>query len=690
MFGFLNHTFLLALAAVAAPLLIHLFARQRRKRLLFSQVQLLQTLQIRRVRRIQLLQHLLLLIRCLAVLFIVLAFARPALRSTRFSPGQSGAAQVCILDRSLSMDRSSAFQQAKQRAIEWSKLLKPPDKGTLLWLDQSQTQEVKWNYSAGPLDRILQSTSVLSERGEFSRRMPEIRALLGKSNELNRELYLFSDLQKSGFVQSVDSAATMAEPVSIFVIPVRADTDNAGIITGGVASQILYPAIPFRVFAEVRNYGSQDLEALSIRVLINGKASAGQTIRLPARAGKRVEFRIRPDGTGPFLGEIVIDDDILTWDDHYYFSGKIPDRIHIALIGETIEDTAPVDLALTVMRDDEGVFRPTSFQKGQDWISALSSRDVVVFSNYPDFSPAEAEAIASFLRAGKGVVILPGPRMNAVNYQNRLLGPVLDLNIHQAITDKESGGWTLGRPDWNHPLFEDLFETAEPEVKSPRVYNRLEISGKDFTTVLAFRDGTPFLVEKQLERGKVLIFGTGTDPDWSDLKYTTLFAPLMFRAGLALAENSEGLSRTCYSGEALRVTRSAERLAERYAVIDPEENRILLNPEIRAGDLQLTLDRTSVPGFYRFFEEDRQFAVRAVNVHPSESDLEPMSPDSLRSFFPNAKIHVISPEDGPLAQIVSQLRWGRELWWEILMIALLLLVAEIVIARIAMHKARTG
>lgn len=697
MFGFLNNTLLFALAAVAAPLLIHLFARQRRKRLLFSQVKLLKHLQVRRVKRLRLLQILILIIRCLAILCIVLAFARPAIRSVRLLSANtnSGSAQICLLDASMSMDRGDVFEKSIVRARDWGNLLTQSDKSALFILDRSNTYSAQWVYDANPHLFLLKNATVNPIRSTLRSLIPQLNLLLDQNRELNREIFLFTDLQKNSFLQKSDSIVVVNENVSVFVVSPEASRENAAIVDGGVVSQILLPGMPFRVFAQVKNFGTEPLNGLSVRVLINGNASAGQSLNLAPNAQKSLEFQIRPEFSGPFTGEIVIDDDILAWDDRYYFTGSIPERIDVALVGHRPEDLYPIDLALSVFEQEKGVFFTEVFADGKDWAGSLGTKDVAFLCNYPELSELESEAIETFLRAGKGLFVIPGPQTNAVNYQNRLFGPVFDLTINQAelISSEEeaiSNSWTIARTDWNHPLFEDLFESENPKITSPNVFRRLNFSGMEYESVLSFRDDSPFLLEKNVKtRGSILALATGIDASWSDFQFSTLFAPLIYRAGLFLGQVNNGERKVVFAGESLVHTQASESLSDRYSVIDPNNNRIVLNPEIRSGEIQLRVERAAVPGFYRFYENEKSIGVRSVNVSPLESDLETLEPDSLKRFFPNSNIYTLADTED-LKTRINQVRWGRELWREILFFGLLLLVIELLLSRLMMQKARRG
>ena len=105
MFTFLNSIVLSALFAALIPLLIHLFNKQKTKRIKFSSLRFLKKMEKRLLKKVKIYQILLIIIRTLLILLLVLAFARPTI-SGAWSILQEPSANttaVVILDDGLNM-----------------------------------------------------------------------------------------------------------------------------------------------------------------------------------------------------------------------------------------------------------------------------------------------------------------------------------------------------------------------------------------------------------------------------------------------------------------------------------------------------------------------------------------------------------------------------------------------------------
>jgi len=113
MLTFLNSAILFGLAAIAIPILIHLFTRQKTKTIFFSSLKFLKELQKQKIRRLKIRQILLLILRTLLILILIFAFARPTLRSSGSSSLEAGAqlTVVIIFDNTLSMGREFEGQK---------------------------------------------------------------------------------------------------------------------------------------------------------------------------------------------------------------------------------------------------------------------------------------------------------------------------------------------------------------------------------------------------------------------------------------------------------------------------------------------------------------------------------------------------------------------------------------------------
>ena len=118
--SFLNSMYLLAAAAVALPIIIHLIHRRKTSVVPFGTLMFLRLVEKKLAKRHRLQELLLLLLRMLVILFLVLGVARPVWK--KGGAGRAASVSVIIVDDSFSMqaivDNVPLIETAKKRALE--------------------------------------------------------------------------------------------------------------------------------------------------------------------------------------------------------------------------------------------------------------------------------------------------------------------------------------------------------------------------------------------------------------------------------------------------------------------------------------------------------------------------------------------------------------------------------------------
>ena len=120
--SFVNWIFLFGSLAVAGPVIAHLLARPRFRRLPFTMLRFLRTGQVESQSRRKLRDLLILLLRCAIIVLIAMLFARPLLH-TSTNPEQDGSVFFLGLDNSMSMAYSDAdgsyFDKMTSEAVDY-------------------------------------------------------------------------------------------------------------------------------------------------------------------------------------------------------------------------------------------------------------------------------------------------------------------------------------------------------------------------------------------------------------------------------------------------------------------------------------------------------------------------------------------------------------------------------------------
>src|SRR5262245_22129423 len=140
--AFLTPLFLLGLAGLAVPVIIHLIQRERKNVVQFPSLMFLQRIPYQSVQRRRIRNWPLLLLRLAALALIVAAFARPFFRRAELAAAGAGTARevVILIDNSYSMGYGDRWSRATAAARDAIGQVGPSDRATIVFF--SSTGEV--------------------------------------------------------------------------------------------------------------------------------------------------------------------------------------------------------------------------------------------------------------------------------------------------------------------------------------------------------------------------------------------------------------------------------------------------------------------------------------------------------------------------------------------------------------------
>jgi hypothetical protein len=268
------------------------------------------------------------------------------------------------------------------------------------------------------------------------------------------------------------------------------------------------------------------------------------------------------------------------------------------------------------------------------------------------------------------MIVATGPRTQADSF-NASLQSIAPATLREAVQTKTGESVAITDVKFDHPIFEVFQESGR--LASANVIGYFRSEPRANATVLArFEDGSPALVESRTGKGRVLLFASSLGPSWNDLPLTPLYLPFihqMVRYAGAREENSwYGLSQTFTvrkekAGPPPVDTPAGARLSE-----------IRLTPD---GDLLVT---GREPGFYRLRYSDRYPDFAAVNIDGAEGDFSKLN---FQEFVAGVTGGAGSAEGREADRNLSneEVEGRQKVWWSLLLVALLLLLAESALAR---------
>ncbi|MCB1059107.1 MAG: BatA domain-containing protein [Calditrichaeota bacterium] len=683
---FLNSALLAALSLGLIPILIHLLNRQRFKEVDFPTLRFLQEMQRQKMRRVRVRQWILLLLRTLAVLALVLAMARPVLRSeaSLIGGGDARASVVLVLDRTASMNAESPggtrFRELQVRAQELVQALGSNDDIQIVWSDSKPVlfPDAPTQHKTLIRDEI-EAATVTESGGSITDAIGVARSILGQSQNLLKEVYVLSDFSGSVWPSSLPQTPILPDDVRLYVLNLaKGNISNVGIASATITSRLIAPGRPVELSFTVANSGNDDRNDRIIGVYLDGKRVA-QT-RLSIRAGEtRTEsIRFVPESVGDLTGYVRLEDtDEFPNDDVCRYVLRVPARLNTAIVGAD----APARRLLALALDPSG--RGESFVhtlellpaqlEGEDW----SAFDAIFVVDAPAFSSAFSERARAYLQTGRGMFVAGGPNFDIRAHASWM--QEMGLPVPTDVEDFSPGGIRWTKVDLEHPLFEGIFQDKPVDI-SPTFMRLFALAAtpSGASTIIEGTGGLRFLVEATQGRGRVLFLTGSPDPEWSTMYRAGVFSPLMTGSAAYLAGFGESGSQLAFTvGEdAELILRDAEQL--QYDLVKDDQSFRLTAAPVSGGQ-SLRIPPIQQTGEYRLMQNSKLVRPVVINTPKHESDVALSESDSQLETLGGDQS--VLAENQNIELVVREGRYGHELWKMFLMIALALLVAEMLIAR---------
>lgn len=700
MFNFLNPVILVAAgAAVLLPLLIHIFNRQKVKEIFFSSLLFLRSLEKTRMRRVKIKEYLLLIIRTLIILLLVAAFARPAIRggfATRVG-AHAKTSVVILLDNSYSMGYEtkdgSLFDLAKRKASRTLGQLKGGDEASLI-LFSSQPELIN-DQPAGDFKNLAgyleEEVRISAGKTEIGAALTRAYGILRESKNLNREIYLVTDMDKYGWSGvGPGSLPSPSQEERLYVVDVSPpEKQNLCIEEIDFGNQLIERGKPFEITARIANFTSQPARDLLVGLYLDGKRMSQTDVDIEEAGKATVKFMPTVEEAGIHTGFFELSDDDLLIDNRRYFTFRIPERIDVLLVGERPRDTHHLGLALNPLNSKDVNKEITQIGK-----TALASVDfakyqAVVLSNLSRLTDVQLTNLESFVRKGGGAFLILGNDVDPEFYSEQLLKRFLALNVRGALapTKIESGFFSFENVDLNHPIFQiyrDVEKDRLPIIKFSSIFELPE-SG-EARTLIRFNVGKPALLERSLGAGKVLLLAASLDESQGDLVVHPFFVPMINRAVEYLASDLSRLDEDILVGSKVTRELSADLAGQGMELFTPEMKRIALQPSFQTDKLILKIDQTHLPGINDIRLSTSPSARGevvdrfAVNIDPRDSDPERIEISEVEKRLEGFPFFYIRPQDD-MEQSILQSRYGKELWKTLLWMAAALLGVEMFLAR---------
>jgi len=704
--GFLNPWILAGLAAVSVPILIHLLNKFRVRKSRWAAMRfILESLQKNR-RRLQIEDLILLILRCLVVVCLILAFARPVLRALLPAlPGGNGPAAIAIvLDNSASMGQSNGvsnrFAEAKKTIGE---MLGHLDAGSqvafFLVSDRPDALIAKPSPDITRARRSLELAAIADRPTNLAQGIRAAFEALKPVPSQRREILVYTDSQASGWRDLDEIRQLAAANPGIALNPVilgDKGEDNLAII--GLQEEGGVPAAgrPCRFRVDVANYGAQPVSGLRVTLSSDGQPPSDEALiqQIAPGATESVHLFARLDSSGFHAVTASIPPDRLAIDNERAGAVQAADRIGV-LIVENSTQVPPGD------RDGfflANALAPVSGDQLKQYYlnvasvpfsglakASLSSYDAVFLCNPGSLSDSLVASLKTYVGQGGNLVIFPGPATDPAAWgKNAALQTLLPATLGPKKT--ASPPVALQSSGFDHPVTAIWNDRGEGSLSAVRYTNYFplaprhgEAPGASASTILRLANNDPAAVEWPFGKGRVVLFNAPATPQWSNLPLHPGFVALTQRL-LGYLNRGSATRLVLTPGETFELPVATELLGKDFSIVRPGKD----SARRPAGRVEMADQRavisyrdTDAVGAYRIYigQEEHAAAVFAVQLDPTESDLRQEKRAEVEALAAPASSGSAAPQAAAMTMQVKKEYWALFLW-----LAALLALAEAALA----------
>jgi len=687
--SFLYPLLLAGMAAVSLPIVLHLIRRHTRHHVTFSSLMFLRAT-LPRFRSRSRLEHIpLLLLRCLVLCLLALAFARPFLpRAAALSEGRAGKRIVLLLDTSASMRRMGMWTRAVEEAKSVLEDAGPSDRVSVMHFDRAVQTLVSFEQWATM--EPAQRTSIVMQ--EISRLSPEWGAThLGQAlvaaaevieddevDEGQRNLgiariVLVGDLQRGSDLRAL-LAYEWPQRTELVVRAILCEGATNASVQLVTSRDHLGPSRAEEMpDIRVSNSSDAEREHFLLGWADEALSDAAPPLDVYVPPGRSVVVRGPKLPEGASAARLVLTGDDHEFDNVLYAAPRLRRQIDILYIGA--DDPNDPDEMLFYVRKAFQADRATTARvisrPGDEVLTVadVETAHLVIISDV--LSRANLAPLRRYLETGRTILLVMKSAETASVLEGLAGGESLECR------EVDTTGYAmLGRVEFDHPLLKPFSDPRFADFTRIHFWKhrRMDMAALPGARTLAwYDDSSPAWFEMTLGRGTLLVWTSGWHPSDSDLALSSKFVPLMYSI--------------------LEYVGTLPRRQAQYFVGDPVPIAVPMTAEtadlqirtpddsiVRLGAGQQAFAQTNVPGIYTLLVPDgnRSFA---VNVNADESRTDAMPVEELEKLGVSLKLtpDVAVAEMQPVSRHrnFSEMESDQKLWRWMLLAALVVLLIEI-------------
>jgi uncharacterized membrane protein len=534
--------------------------------------------------------------------------------------------------------------------------------------------------------------------------------------EPQRQVYVFSDFAATAMVPETSLASLDATTlVLVATRPRQMPGENVSIdaIQYGATRPML--GVPFTFRTQVSNNTRQP-HKLGLNLVVDDQVVAHRDLEVPAGQSAVTRFVYRFTRTGWQNGRVEWDGataagetpvaDSIAADNHRVFAVAVQQQLKVLAV-----DGAPAELPgsdelfflRTALMLDQAQGVPAADAKAaaaagnpprqrlitldavtlaQLGTAKLEDYSLVLLANVASLPPPVVESLERYVDKGGSLLITLGDRVDRDRYNEligseRMHGGLLPGKLGDRLTGPAAGclAWVAE----GHPATAGFDNGALGNLTSVTFSERYRVQPQASDTLMQADNSDPVLLVKQCGLGRVMLFASSIDRDWTNLPLSPLFVPLVYRLVGYLAQ-PQGYGDSFYAtGSTVELPASVTSRQQALRIKTPAGKAAFFQTEERPAGPALAFSQTDTAGIYTVTADSSAAGggepeyLLAVNIPARESRTDYADRDAV-VVDPGTTVWFDAPEGA--AREIEQARHGIGLWDMLLLLALAVALVE--------------
>jgi len=678
--NFLNPIVLFGLGAAILPILIHFLSKRRAKEVAFPSIKLLELMQTDRIRMLKLKQFVILLLRTLIIIFVIFAFARPAIRGVIKENARTSA--VIIIDGSASMlyvnNGELLFNTALIKAEEIINLLRNDDTATIIF--SGEVPEVLGQGLGRDKEKLIEVLKDVKNSWATSNPTQSFDMacdLLSSSSALNKEIYYITD----GAINTLpDSLHAADENIRLYTILIGPEERDGSVIRDiSLVDRIVAPGN--RITFHVTGLVGADEKDTNIEFFVNGERKDRTRVMKLSGNIAETDFTYIPEAHGWYSVYAAVNNGYLEPGEIRRVAIKVPQKVKVLITGKKSEDIYFLEKVLNP-DPDESMFLIKKVLEEDIAQSDITIADIIILSGISNLPvPVYQSLLNDVVEHGKGLIVFPPKNINSPLYTNGIFRDIFPVDVKGRFLFKEKSEGNYAYISWfdfTHPILQGI--SSEGDFHKPEVKSFLKMIPSANVNILArFSDGSMAAGEIACGEGKAVVFGVDAFSLDSKLPLTGIFVPFLIRSVQYLS-NTLINSRLYETGES--ITEYIEDVPQNTKVTVKPEDRpaVLIDAERSDKGILIKGEPAGLPGFYSVYVGGEEKKRYSVNTPVSEIVFKRAGTLTYSDVYKDIKWKEIDSSE-KLTEFVLNDRYGKELFGIFIFLAMVLLIVEMIVSK---------